>query len=249
MIELHQGDCIKVIDKLVQNNVKVDSIITDIPYGTTKCVWDIVIPFDEMWDAINSIKKDERTPILLFGQEPFSSFLRCSNLEQYKYDIYWQKERLTNVMQVKKRPGKVIENISVFYEKQCYYNPIMSKHEGKPVKNKIKDGSLGELIDGGNKKPVEYIDTGERYPLQIVRFVRDMHNKIHPTQKPVALMEYLVETYSEPFDIVLDFTMGSGTTGVACKKLNRYFIGIEKETEVFMNAYERIEEYDRTEKH
>lgn len=241
MIELFNADCLLQMRTLIENGLKVDLILSDIPYGTTNCPWDEIIPMNKMWDCIKRIRNSKNVPILLFGMEPFSSRLRMSNIEEYKYDIYWQKERITNVFQIKKRPGKVIENISVFYDGQCVYNPQMIKHEGKLVSNKIKNGKLGNLIDSENKKPYEYKDNGTRYPLQIVKFNRDiLQSNLHPTQKPLALIEYLIKTFSNENDLVLDFTMGSGTTGVACKNLNRNFIGIEIDKNYFDIATERI---------
>ena len=238
--KLYNGDCIKIMNRLISEGVKVDSVITDIPYGTTACVWDCVIPFDDMWSCIKRIRKDS-APILLFGNEPFNSYLRISNINEYKYDIYWQKERATNIFQLKKRPGKVIEIINVFYKKQCTYNPQMLDYDGPKRTNKIKDGKLGLLVDSQNRKPYEYKDTGKRYPLQIVNFKRDvLTSNLHPTQKPLELMEYLVKTYSNEGDTVLDFTMGSGTTGVACKNLGRKFIGIESDKAYYDIAKDRI---------
>ena len=242
MIDLHQGDCLEVMDKLIEQGVKVDAIITDPPYGTTACKWDSVIPFDEMWKRLKLLRKDN-TAIVLFGNEPFNSYLRISNIDEYKYDIYWQKERATNIFQLKKRPAKVIETINVFYKNQCTYNPQMITYNGPKRTNKVKNGKLGLLVDSQNRKPHEYIDKGVRYPLQIVQFKRDiLTSNLHPTQKPIALMEYLVKTYTNEGDIVLDFTMGSGTTGVACKNTNRDFIGIEKDEKYFNISKERINE-------
>ena len=239
-IKLFNGDCIDIMYELISEGIKVDSIITDIPYGTTACEWDSVIPFDKMWDCIKKIRKDN-TPVLLFGNEPFNSYLRISNIDEYKYDIYWQKERATNIFQLKKRPAKVIETINVFYKNQCTYNPQMTDYTGPKRTNKIKDGKLGILVDSQNRKPYEYKDTGKRYPLQIVKFKRDvLTSNLHPTQKPLELMEYLVKTYSNEGDTVLDFTMGSGTTGVACKNTNRKFIGIELDEKYYKIAQERI---------
>ena len=239
-IKLYNGDCIKVMRGLIDKGVKADAIITDIPYGTTACEWDCIIPFGDMWDCIKKIRKDN-APTLLFGNEPFNSYLRISNIEEYKYDIYWQKERATNIFQLKKRPGKVIEVINVFYKNQCTYNPQMVDYYGPKRTNKIKDGKLGVLVDSQNRKPYEYNDTGKRYPLQIVQYKRDvLTSNLHPTQKPLELMEYLVKTYSNEGDTVLDFTMGSGTTGVACANLSRKFIGIELDKNYFEIAKERI---------
>lgn len=239
--ELYNGDCIEVMKQLIEKNIKVDAIITDIPYGTTACAWDNVIPLDDMWQCIKGLRKDN-SPIVLFGNEPFNSYLRISNIKEYKYDIYWQKERATNIFQLKKRPAKVIETINVFYKEQPTYNPQMTIYEGPKRTNKVKDGKLGVLVDSQNRKPFEYEDKGVRYPLQIVQFKRDiLTSNLHPTQKPVALMEYLVKTFTNEGDTVLDFTMGSGTTGVACKNLNRNFIGIELDKDYFEIAKNRIE--------
>lgn len=238
---LYNGDCIEVMKQLIAENTKVDAIITDIPYGTTSCEWDSVIPFDDMWESIKALRKDNAA-IVLFGNEPFSSYLRMSNINEYRYDIYWQKERATNIFQLKRRPAKVIENISVFYKEQPTYNPQMTKYDGPKRTNKIKDGKLGLLVDSGNRKPYEYKDKGVRYPLQIVQFKRDiLTSNLHQTQKPLALMEYLVRTFTNESDTVLDFTMGSGTTGVACANLNRNFIGIELNEDYFNIAKDRIE--------
>lgn len=239
-IELYNGDCIEVMEALINSGAKVDAVITDIPYGTTACEWDCIIPFDDMWRCIKAIRKDN-SPVLLFGNEPFNSYLRISNIEEYKYDIYWQKERATNIFQLKKRPAKVIETINVFYKNQCTYNPQMTLYEGPKRTNKIKNGKLGVLVDSQNRKPYEYKDNGKRYPLQIVQFKRDiLTSNLHPTQKPLALMEYLVETYTNEEDTVLDFTMGSGTTGIACQNKNRKFIGIELDKNYFEIAKERL---------
>ena len=221
----------------------IDCVICDLPYGTTKCAWDVVIPFDELWKQYNRVIKDNGA-IILFGQEPFSSLLRCSNLKNYRYDIYWEKERITNIMQVKKRVGKTIETISVFYKKQPTYNPQMIKYDGPKRSNKVKNGKLGKLVDDtNNKKVTEYIDNGLRYPTQVWKFKRDcLTSNLHPTQKPLALIEELVKTYSNEGDLILDNCMGSGTTGVACKKLNRNFIGIEKDENYFNIAKRRINE-------
>ena len=239
--KLYNGDCIEVMRGLIEEGVKVDAVITDIPYGTTSCEWDAVIPFGEMWDCIRGIRKDDAA-VLLVGNEPFSSMLRISNIGEYRYDIYWQKERATNIFQLKRRPGKVIENISVFYAKQPVYNPQMVKYDGPRRTNKVRDGKIGRLVDSGERKPYEYNDKGVRYPLQVVQFKRDiLTSNLHPTQKPLELMKYLVLTFTKEGGTVLDFTMGSGTTGVACKLLNRGFIGIELDKEYFRIAKERID--------
>ena len=242
MMQLYNGNCLEIMKTIADNSV--DAIITDLPYGTTKCAWDVILPFEEMWKQYLRIAKYS-APIILFGQEPFSSMLRLSNLDMFKYDIYWEKERLTNITQAKNRPGKVIEVISVFYRSQPTYNPQMVEHNGPLVTNKVKNGVLGKLSDTATHRVAEYNDMGVRYPTQLWKFKRDiLTENIHETQKPVALMEELVKTYTNAGDLVLDSCMGSGTTGVACKHLNRDFIGIELNKEYFDIAERRINESD-----
>ena len=239
MVEIYNGDCIEIMKEIPDRSI--DLILCDLPYGTTKCSWDIIISFDDLWKQYKRIIKDNGA-IVLFGQEPFSSLLRTSNLDMYRYDIYWEKERLTNIMQVKKRVGKTIETISVFYKNQPTYNPQMIKYDGKPRSNKVKNGKLGKLVDDNNDKSVkEYVDTGYRYPTQVWKFKRDtLTSNLHPTQKPVALLEELIKTFSNEGDTVLDNCMGSGSTGVACINTNRNFIGIELNEKYFNIATERI---------
>ena len=240
MIKLYNDDCLKIMSEF--SDKSIDCIICDLPYNVTKEKWDKEIPFDVLWTNYNRIIKDNGA-IILFGQEPFSSKLRLSNIKNYKYDIYWEKERLTNIAQVKKRVGKTVETISVFYKKQCTYNPQMIKYEGVPRSNKVKNGTLGKLVDNQTKKVAEYNDTGLRYPTQVWKYQRDcLKSNLHPTQKPLALLENLVKTFSNEKDIILDNCMGSGTTGVACLKNNRNFIGIEIDEKYFTIAKNRIEE-------
>jgi DNA modification methylase len=242
-IKLIKGDCLIEMQNIPDKSV--DMICTDLPYGTTDLQWDTVIPFDQMWKELNRIIKDNGA-IVLFGQEPFSSALRMSNVKNYKYDCYWQKERPTNIFQLKNRFGKVIETISIFYKKQPKYNPQKTEYNGKLQNNKVgKNGSFSILIDREKTKPYNYRDDRTRYPLQLIKINRDTigvkGKNLHPTQKPVALCEYLIKTFTDECDTVLDFTMGSGTTGVACKNLNRNFIGIEMDDKYFEIAKNRIE--------
>jgi site-specific DNA-methyltransferase (adenine-specific) len=236
--KIYNMDCLdgmKLID-----DASIDLIICDLPYGTTKCQWDVIIPFDLLWEQYNRIIKDNGA-IVLFGQEPFSSLLRCSNLKNYRYDIYWQKERLTNIMQVKRRVGKDVETISVFYKRQCTYNPQMVKYYGKPRSNKVKNGKLGGLVDNNSNKVIEYKDSGMRYPTQVWKFKRDiLTDNIHPTQKPVLLYEALIKTFSNENELVLDNCAGSGTVGVASLNTNRRFIGFEIDSDYCTAANERI---------
>lgn len=239
---LLQGDCLELMQELPESSINL--ILCDLPYGATKCSWDVTIPFDSLWQQYRRVCK-ENAAILLFGQEPFSSLLRTSNLHDYKYDWYWEKERLTNIAQVKKRPGKTVETISVFYQKQPIYNPQMSTHTGPRRTNKVKNGKLGKLVDQQGKPVREYQDTGLRYPTQVLKFQRDcLKSNLHPTQKPVALLEYLIRTYTNEGDIVLDNCMGSGSTGVACVNTGRNFIGMELDAYWFGIAGERIREQE-----
>lgn len=240
-LKLIHGDCLVEMQSIPDKSV--DMVLCDLPYGTTACKWDVPIPFAEMWECINRVVKPNGA-ILLFGQEPFSSLLRVSNIKNYKYDWIWKKERLTNVFQVKRRPGKNVENISVFYRKQPTYNPQMSIHSGPTRSNKIgAKAGFSVLQDNGTSiKPKEYIDNGTRYPLQVLEIKRDSmyDTKFHPTKKPVELLGYLIRTYTNEGEVVLDFCMGSGSTGVACVNLNRHFIGIELDEKYFNIAKERI---------
>lgn len=232
------GDCLEVMKDIPDKSI--DAIITDPPYGTTACKWDSVIPFDPMWKQLNRIIKPNGA-IVLFGSEPFSSALRMSNIKNYKYDLYWKKEKPTNFFQLKRRFGKVTENIMVFYHKQPTYNPQKYKVDYR-VKNSPK-GKHNSEITGKNKEVLPYKDDGTRYPIDILEFRRVILGKqIHPTQKPVALIEYLIRTYTNKNETVLDFTAGSFTTAIACLNTNRNFIGIEKEKKYVDIANNRIKE-------
>lgn len=207
--------------------------------GTTACKWDSVIPFGEMWERLNKLT-GERTPIVLFGSEPFSSALRMSNIKNYKYDWIWKKEKGLGFLNSKKMPLRDTELVSVFYKKQCLYVPQM--REGKPYRTKNNPSKQkGTNSDYGK---IETVNKGERYPLTTLEFTR-VKSTLHPTQKPVALMEYLIKTYTNEGDTVLDFTMGSGTTGVAAVNTNRNFIGIELDSNYFEIAKNRLEEAEK----
>lgn len=210
---IYNEDCLEGMKKIPDG--VVDAIICDLPYGTTSCQWDVVIPFDQLWEQYHRICKPNAA-IILFGSEPFSSFLRMSNLDEYRYDIYWEKERLTNINQVKRRVGKTVETISIFYKSQCTYNPQMTIYTGTPRTNKVKSGKLGKLTDDSEKPVFEYKDNGLRYPTQVWKFQRDcLTSNIHPTQKPVALIQQLIKTYTNEGELILDNCMGSGTTAIA----------------------------------
>jgi len=236
MIDLYNGDCLEVMKSIRDNSI--DAIITDPPYGTTACKWDNVIPFEAMWEQLNRIIKPNGA-IVLFGSEPFSSALRMSNIKNYKYDWYWKKNKKTNFLNANKMPMGQIEIISVFFNKLGNtYNPIKQKRTTQKAGNKRN----GNTKVYGRQK-AEYKDNQSDYilPSNIIEIKTE--RGLHPTQKPVALMEYLIKTYTNENETVLDFTMGSGTTGVACKNLNRNFIGIEKDKNYFEIASKRIKEH------
>ena len=237
-MKLYKGDCLEVM-KLIPDK-SIDAIITDPPYGTTACKWDSVIPFDLMWEQLNRIIKPNGA-IVLFGSEPFSSALRMSNIKNYKYDWKWLKSRTTGFQMARKRPMKDYEDVLVFYKKQpTYYNTELKELE-KPIKSWRKNGKGGNNLNEVKTKK-DRVQKFTNFNRQTVKFNNE-HNvgrSTHPTQKPVALMEYLIKTYTNEFEIVLDFTMGSGTTGVACCNLNRDFIGIELDKDYFKIAEQRI---------
>ena len=240
MIELYKGDCLEVMDKLIAEGVKVDAIITDPPYGTTACKWDSVIDFDLMWLRLNKLIKPNGA-IVLFGSEPFSSALRMSNIKNYKYDWVWEKNLKTGNLNAKRMPMGGHELVHIFAKKSPTYNPQKRKRTNE-VKSGNKKNSKTSVY--GSQKE-EYTDNQSDLinPDTIIKNIKCVHNssgKVHPTQKPVALMEYLIKTYTNENELVLDFTMGSGTTGVACKNLNRNFIGIELDSNYFDIAKGRI---------
>lgn len=238
---LYNGDCLKVMSKLIKQVVKVDAIITDPPYGTTACKWDTIIPFEQMWELLFSLRK-KGCPIVLFGNEPFSSYLRLSNIREFKYDWVWKKSKSGSAITAKYRPISKHEMISVFGNGTLNYYPIMEK--GQPY---VRHCDINKEDKNNHKWGVSRVDVvnkGFRYPITVQEFQQKWRrqDQVHPTQKPVALMEYLIKTYTKKGDTVLDFTMGSGTTGVACKHLNRKFIGIELEEEYYKIAKKRIKE-------
>lgn len=234
--KLYKGDCLEVMDGLISLGVKFDAIITDPPYGTTSCKWDNIIPLDEMWKRLNKLIKPNGA-IVLFGTEPFSSSLRMSNLKNYKYDWKWIKQRGTGHLNAKRQPMKNNEDIIVFYGKQPTYNPIML--EGTVYTDKRKGQGITETLYNKAERQT-YINKSTRYPVNTLYFDKVCNNQIHNTQKPVPLLEYLIQTYTNENDLVLDFTMGSGSTGVACLNTNRRFIGIELDEKYFNISCERL---------
>jgi site-specific DNA-methyltransferase (adenine-specific) len=243
MIELYNGDCLDIMLQIPDKSI--DCIICDLPYGTTANSWDKIIPFDKLWEQYKRIRKDG-APIILFGSEPFSTHLRLSNLKEYKYDWIWEKSRPSGIG-FKNQPMRKHENIIVFLkDKIKTFNPIMEHKEagGKISTRKAwatwNTGKSGHLKGKTDKK----VCNEKRKPTSILKFssVPNFPKNLHPTQKPESLLEYLVTTYTNKGDWILDNCMGSGTTGVACKKLSRNFIGIEKDIKYFDIAQKRISE-------
>jgi len=241
--KLFHGDCLEEMRSIPDGSI--DMICTDPPYGTTACKWDSVIPLEPMWEQLKRVIKPNGA-ICLFGSEPFSSHLRLSNLKQYKYDWIWYKNRRTGFQSAKYMPMKSIENISVFYSNSGSYFPQKTKRlSSKGGKNSIQ--KAGEVY--GNSSFKRSPQSNLIHPHQVIDFIKSVHSsekRFHPTQKPVPLMEYLIKTYTNEGETVLDFTMGSGTTGVACKNLNRDFIGIELDLNYCEIAVKRIKPLSKT---
>jgi len=240
--KIYQGDCLELMKQIEDKSV--DLILCDLPYGTTQCSWDIIIPFDKLWEQYNRIIK-EKGILVLFGSEPFTSKLICSNLDNFKYNWIWQKNKSTGFLNVKKQPLNDNETISVFYKKQGIYNPQMEKAEklyrrGKVIRD--KEQNIQQSENYGEQKSFIQVDTGLRFPKRIIYFDNNFtREQQHPTQKPVALFEYLIKTYTNEGDLVLDNCIGSGTTAVACINTKRNFIGIELSPEYCKIANERIQ--------
>ena len=237
MIQLIKGDCLVEMQNIPDKSI--DAIICDLPYGTTACKWDIILPFDKLWAQYKRIIKDNGA-IVLFGSQPFTSALVMSNVKMFKYEWIWEKDKCSNFMLAKVNPLKAHENIIVFGKGKVNYYP--QKTYGHKPANYTAAGQLkqSELY---SIKPIGKHGHTDRYPrsVQKVNTHNSAHGQLHPTQKPVALLEYLIKTYTNEGDMILDNTMGSGTTGVACKQLNRSFIGIEMDEKYFEIAKNRIQ--------
>ena len=233
MIKLVQGDCLKMMPLIPDGSV--DMVLTDPPYGTTACKWDSIIPLEPMWEQLKRVIKPNGA-IVMTASQPFTTTLIASNMKMFKYCWVWDKGQGTGHLNAKKQPLKNCEDVAIFYASQCTYNPQM-RTGFKPYA--CKQGKT-KSQNYGKQTGAYTVSDGTRYPLHRIEFNRDK-SKVHPTQKPVALMEYLIKTYTNEGETVLDFTMGSGTTGVACKNLNRDFIGIELDENYFNIAKERIE--------
>lgn len=241
MIDLRLGDCLEEM-KTIPNG-SIDAIITDPPYGTTACKWDSVIDFELMWEQLNRVIKPNGA-IVLFGSEPFSSALRMSNIKDYKYDWIWKKTIAGNPMLAKRQPLRVSENISVFYKTQCLYNRQMIEATGK-IRDRRKEINHGRtyentIITTSKSGYSDDYNPNLRSPKNVLEY-KSIRGK-HPTQKPVDLMEYLIMTYTNENETVLDFTIGSGTTMLACKNTGRKGIGIELDQDYFNIATQRVNE-------
>ena len=240
--KIYKGDCLELMKEIPDESI--DFICCDPPYGTTSIKWDSVLDFNKMWDQYDRIIKPKGV-MCLFGSQPFSAQLICSKLEWFRYELVWNKNKCGSPGLAKKRPMKTHENILIFYKNAGgTYNPQMT--EGKPFKRKSKnkEGYVGKKNDHGYglKPRKEFENKGTRYPKSILNISRNFsaQQQVHPTQKPVPLMEWLIKTYSNEGEIVLDNCMGSGSTGVAAVRLNRKFIGMEYDDQYFEICQERI---------
>ena len=238
--ELWNGDCLELMKDIQDKSI--DMILCDLPYGTTSCKWDVIIPFESLWEQYNRIIKDNGA-VLLFGSEPFSSYLRMSNIKNYKYDWKWDKVVGSNFVQAKKQPLRIYEDICVFYKKQPTYNPQMTERDKKNERpaNKI---AMNNIM---NMKSVECPTYGKKkYPVNKIEYNRlsgelNSSKILHPCQKPITILEYLIKTYTTDGEVILDNCMGVGSTGIAALNLHRKFIGIELDEKYFEIAKKRIQ--------
>ena len=231
---LFHGDCLEIMKNIEDESI--DMILCDLPYGTTRNKWDSVIPLDSLWKEYKRVAK-KNGAIVLFAQTPFDKILGASNLDMLKYEWIWEKSQGTGHLNAKKMPMKSHENILVFYRQLPTYNPQWEWGKSYATTCGIHSTNYGEQKDN-----VTTVSDGRRYPKDVLRFGRaETDRHLHPTQKPVALLEYLIKTYTNEGNVVLDNCMGSGLTGVACINTNRRFIGIELDENYFKIAKERIE--------
>ena len=251
-MQLIHGDCLEKMKDIPDKSI--DMILCDLPYGTTACKWDVIIPFEPLWEQYKRIIKD-RGAIVLFGSEPFSSYLRMSNIKQFRYDIIWNKRKPSNFQMMNFQPGRIHEVIHVFSNspavycnnKHMIYYPIKTMLDKPYYDGQIRGTKNSTLREGHSIKDLGkrlYVD---KHPTSIIDFTNaNIKIKVHPTEKPVALLEYLIKTYTLEGETVLDNCMGSGSTGVACINTKRNFIGIEKDDKYFEIAKKRIEEHITT---
>jgi len=233
MVDLHLGDCLDILPTLPDDSI--DMVMVDLPYGTTACKWDSIIPLDFLWEQYNRICK-KNAAMLFTSAQPFTTTLASSNINNFRYEWIWEKPQGTNPMNAKVMPLKSHENILVFYRSKPTYNPQM--WYSTPYSGFSSDTSkIGEVYGNQQSKHRDNPE-GSRYPKTVLKFKQE--KGLHPTQKPVGLMEYLIKTYTNEGDTVLDNTMGSGTTGVACVNCNRSFVGIEMDKKYYQISKERF---------
>lgn len=237
-INLMHGDCLEKMKEIPDKSV--DLVLTDPPYAVTGLKWDSIIPFDQMWKEIKRIVRNEKSAIVLFGSEPFASSLRMSNAKDFRYDWFWKKTNPSNYLDAKKRPMGIFETASVFSTKPSNYYPQDLVPYGKEVSLPNKKNS--SMFDSSNKERIFKVQEFTNYPKNILEYKKD--GKLHTSQKPVSMLEYLIKTYTLEGETVLDFTMGSGSTGLACKNTNRNFIGIERDDKYFETAKTRIQNHE-----
>jgi site-specific DNA-methyltransferase (adenine-specific) len=240
-----KGDCLELMKNIPDGSV--DMILCDLPYGTTSCKWDTVIPFEPLWEQYRRIIK-KNGAIVLFGSQPFTSALVMSNPTWFKYDWYWEKDKATGHLNAKKQPMRNVETISVFYGKQCMYNPQLYVKDPRDIRPATNKRMNSDVYGDMSANSVREIPKEMGYPKQILKYSSQFGGGIpshHPTQKPVALCEYLIRTYTNEGETVMDNTMGSGTTGVACANTRRNFIGIEQDDKYFEIGKNRIEEANK----
>ena len=233
-ISLYQGDCLDIMDNI--DSKSIDLIVCDLPYGVTRNKWDIVIPFDKLWKHYNRIIKDNGA-IILFGSQPFTTLLISSNMKYFRYSLVWEKNKFSDFLNAKRKPMKTNEDICLFYKKQPTYN--IQYWYSTPYTRWNTQGAVDKQTNYGKHKKNVAKSDGKRLPTTVLRYNRVERPK-HPTQKPVDLIEWLIKSYSNENDIVLDNCMGIGSTGKAAKNLNRNFIGIELDDDYFKLANEFI---------
>ena len=237
---IYNEDCLEGMKRIP--NKSVDMILADLPYGTTACKWDTIIPFEPLWEQYDRVIKDDGA-IVLTASQPFTSALVMSKPDLFRYEWIWEKTITSNFMMSKRQPHKKHENVLIFYKRQPTYNPQMEA--GKPYKDRARKRTVS--VHGGQettKKPIN--NKGTRYPSSVQLFSNGNNHNIHPTQKPVALFEYLIKTYTNEGETVLDNCMGSGTTAIACLNTDRQYIGFELDETYHKLSLDRIEKYKRS---
>ncbi|WP_366533603.1 DNA-methyltransferase (plasmid) [Carnobacterium maltaromaticum] len=232
-------ECLKGMERLPAESI--DAIICDLPYGTTACSWDTIIPFDKLWEQYRRIIK-KNGAIVLFGAEPFSTALRASNLGEYKYDWYWVKNNSTGFAFAKKQPMRSVETISVFCKGTARYYPQGLVSLNKTLIRERRSQSKGDIYNTENLSGKEYFQEFSGYPNNVLKFNKESKHCFHPTQKPVELLEYLIKTYTKKNELILDNCMGSGTTAIAAINTERNYIGFEMDQEYYHKSLKRIKE-------